>query len=446
MLQDFADIISSYTFNLQLFVSALSLVAVLNESCRSRRQFGIAVLHVAGVFAALYLVSFAVFCILAQTIVSSMWQSFATFAVFALYTVFFTRGDVKIRAVLSFTLFTILLIGTEVGGVMSFLLFDVFSSQAVRAIYLPVSLVYVVVVKCFDLHKYDTILAPLFIVDIFFNIVAAVMALMNSYINMNGSVPTWFNAVVMYTMLCTDFVVYLLCYFVARTTHTNLMLYVENNFSKTNAYTLELLQKKSEDLRCIRHDIRNQFAYMSMLLETDKYEELKKYFGTLDYNFSSSADSYIETGNLVMNSVFNMMAQKAAAQGISIECNAAVPAQLPFSDVDLCSLLSNLVDNAIESCVRQKIEGASVEVMTAVRGQSLYICVKNPVAEGTNIGRSLKLRTEKSEAGHGLGTKIVRRIACKYGGGHNYTFSVINGKFTAEVLLYYPTQKETADE
>ena len=84
--------------------------------------------------------------------------------------------------------------------------------------------------------------------------------------------------------------------------------------------------------------------------------------------------------------------------------------------------------------------------MAAVCGQSLYINVKNPVAEGTNIGRSLKLRTEKSEAGHGLGTQIVRRIACKYGGGHNYTFSVINGKFTAEVLLYYPTQKETADE
>ena len=442
MFEAFANIAISYTFNLQLIVAAFCLVGVLHDICRTRRQWGTAALHFAGVLAGMYGVSFAVFCLLYSTPVSSLWQPFAMLVVFAAYTVFFSAYDAKIRTVLASTLFSIFFISVETGGMLSYLLFDMFDSQAVRALCLPSALVYVVIAKCFDLNKYETVFPTIVVVDLFFNALVSSIVMMNSYICMSTAAPTWFNAAIMFAMLCVAFVIYLMTFAVAKTAHTNLMLFVENNLSKTNAYTLELLQKKSEDLRFIRHDIRNQFAYMELLLKGDRYDELKKYFDTLEHDFSASADSYIETGNLVLNSVLNMMAQKAAAKGVGFECSAAVPEKLPFSDVDLCSLITNLADNAIESCVRQRLEGGKVEVLAALRGENLYVCVRNPVADGTDVGRSLRLRTEKTEAGHGLGTKIVRRIAQKYGGGHNYTFSVIDGMFTAEVLLCCPTTKE----
>ena len=448
MLKEFAGIISTYAFNLQLLVTAVCLVAVLHDFGHTRGRP--AVPHARGggqalialrmlcVAAALYAVSFGAFCLFRGTPVSSIWQHFAALVVFVVYTAFFCKSDIKIRVVLAATLFSILFIAVETGGMMSFLLFDAFSSQAVRSLCLIFVLAYAVVAKTFDLNKYDTIFGSLLAVDIFFNLMVSVIVCINSYVCMNMAVPTWFNAVIMYSMLAIAFVIYLMTYAVAKSTHTNLMLFIENNFSKINAYTIELLQKKSEDLRCIRHDIRNQFAYMAMLLEDGRYDELKNYFGTLDRDFSAT-DSYIETGNLAVNSVVNMMAQKAAAKGLTLKCNAAVPEKLPFSDVDICSLFSNLLDNAVESCVRQKIAGAQIEADIAVRGQSLYVCVKNPVGEGTDIGRVLKLRTEKAEAGHGLGTKIIRRIVKKYGGGEkDCTFSVNEGKFTAEVMLYYP--------
>ena len=124
---------------------------------------------------------------------------------------------------------------------------------------------------------------------------------------------------------------------------------------------------------------------------------------------------------------------KAASNHIQIISKIDVPAELPVTVNDLCRVLVNLLDNAMEAVV--KTEGDRiVDLSISVRGNYLVICVVNVISKDVDRGRLKMLITTKDDARrHGYGHRIIKRIVEKYNGYVNY--SIEGDEFIAEVML-----------
>lgn len=197
-----------------------------------------------------------------------------------------------------------------------------------------------------------------------------------------------------------------------------------------------LTESSLEDLKAIRHDLKNQYAYMDILLSEKRFDELREYFGTISQKLPASLN-YVDCGNRTMNTVLNMELYKLRADRITLEHQLAVPPVLPFLDEDICSIISNLLDNAIEECRRllqNGRENVKLRIEIYPYKNYLYIMCSN-TTDHTAFSRNGEglLTTKENRELHGYGTRIVAKLAKKYNGFVNY--SLENGEFTAKVIL-----------
>ena len=131
--------------------------------------------------------------------------------------------------------------------------------------------------------------------------------------------------------------------------------------------------------------------------------------------------------------MLNLEKSKASANGIEMTAELNVPPVLPFDDVMLCSVFTNLIDNAIEACNRYSIAG-EVKVTATVRGEYFYIVVTDPLPENADKEKLLEMNTVKENPiEHGYGKQIVRKVTETYDGMCSY--SVEDGVFIAEIML-----------
>lgn len=225
---------------------------------------------------------------------------------------------------------------------------------------------------------------------------------------------------------------YLAIYFICIERNETYKFKMENQMMRAGAEQIALTRSNLADLRRVRHDMKNAYAYMRALLDEKKYEELAK---TLD-TFSPqklTPEFYVDCGNSDVSAILTVESTKAHNHGIRIRHTLIVPPVLPLEGGELFSLLSNLLDNAIESNLRYGITD-DITVQMSLREQYLYIGVTNKIPATEDRGDLLRLKTRKGHPEeHGLGTQIVKRLAEKYNG---YFLPDIDGdRFVAEVLI-----------
>lgn len=188
-----------------------------------------------------------------------------------------------------------------------------------------------------------------------------------------------------------------------------------------------------EELRQLRHDLRNHMAYIGALLEQEKYDEAKKYFSAMSVDVSTPL-GYTDSGNDAVNAIVNFERMRAASLGVALAPKLSVPAKLPLPDNELCSLLSNLLDNAIEAAAASGAEDKTVELSVLRRESHLLIDVRNPVSQEVSPERRLSLVSTKQDSQlHGYGTRIIRGIAKRYNGVCR--FDMEGDRFIASVML-----------
>lgn len=195
--------------------------------------------------------------------------------------------------------------------------------------------------------------------------------------------------------------------------------------------TFKMMESNLEDLRCIRHDLKNQYAYMQILLKEKRFEELEKYFQQVAENLPSQLNC-VDCGNHCMNTILNMEISKARNARIDVMHQLVVPPILPFREDDLCAIVANLMDNAIEGSVG--INQPTIHLSIYPQKSYLLIMCRNATRQ-TKLERwDWGLRTTKTdEKLHGYGTRIVVKTAEKYNGCAD--FSLENGEFVAKVML-----------
>ena len=183
-------------------------------------------------------------------------------------------------------------------------------------------------------------------------------------------------------------------------------------------------------MRGWRHDYHNHIQ--AMLALTENPEELRKYLWMLNDDLTT-VDTVIKTGNVMVDAILNSKLSLIKTKKIAVNAKASVPTQFRISEIDLCVIIGNLLDNAMEACLRQdENENRFIRVYIGTLKQQLYICVTNSVGgEVKKVGKAY-LSTKDSDT-HGFGLMRIDRLADKYNGYVNRQDEP--GAFATEVML-----------
>lgn len=193
----------------------------------------------------------------------------------------------------------------------------------------------------------------------------------------------------------------------------------------------ENIKQQYEEIHMIRHDMKHAYSIINMLLQDGKYDEAEKYVQSNNENITST-EMIIDVGNDFVNAILNSKLSLAKTKGIEVLCGTANNLD-GVQDEDLCTLLGNMLDNAIEACILCEKNKRLIEVNISSYSTQIVITVSNTV-EGDVLKENRDLVTTKKDANnHGFGVESIRQIAKKYDG--YVRFYQENSGFYCKVLL-----------
>ena len=207
---------------------------------------------------------------------------------------------------------------------------------------------------------------------------------------------------------------------------------------KTIIYQNKLMKQQMDEIENIymtmrgwKHDYHNHLQSLKGYLSLNKVEQMKDYLNELETDLDS-IDTLYHSGNLQLDSILNAKLAIAEKGQIRIHCDASIPPQLHVSDLDLCVILGNLLDNAIESC--RKINDPDerfIRVYIGILKKQLYISITNATSETVKQRTDHYFTTKRGDHGHGL--KRVDQVVKKYDGYLNRQNEP--GVFATEIVL-----------
>lgn len=212
---------------------------------------------------------------------------------------------------------------------------------------------------------------------------------------------------------------------------------------RTEQFQSDLLERQVQEvenlysqIRGMRHDLRNHAQTMQAYLALGQTELLESYLSELSDSFEQ-VDNVLRTGNVMADAILNSKLSLARSGGIAVHAKAAVPAASGIPDVSLCTILGNLLDNAMEACLRlSDPEERFLRVYIAPMKGQLYVNVTNssPGRARTENGRYLSAKTGRDRrARHGFGLSQIDRATKLCGGYVNRQQE--EGVFSTEVML-----------
>lgn len=184
-------------------------------------------------------------------------------------------------------------------------------------------------------------------------------------------------------------------------------------------------------MRGWRHDYRNHIQTIKALAENGDMEAVMQYLDGLEMDLNT-VDTVIKTGNAMADAILNSKISLARSKNIEVHVDAHIPVKLKMSELDLCVILGNLFDNAIEASMKLPEGGRMIRVYMDMKNTQLYISFTNFTATGKleKVGRLF--RTSKGK-GHGFGLIRIDAIVERLGGYLSRNSE--EGAFTTEILI-----------
>lgn len=204
------------------------------------------------------------------------------------------------------------------------------------------------------------------------------------------------------------------------------------------AYQRELLdthyaevENMYRQMRGWRHDYRNHIQTMKAYAANGDMQAITEYLDLLDTELSS-LEPAVKTGNAMTDAILSSKLSLARSKEIAVRIDAHIPVALSISELDLCAILGNLFDNAIEASLSLPPEKRLIRVYMDMKNTQLYISFTNFTA-----GKKLKkvggvFKTTKGD-GHGFGLVRIDNIVARHDGYISRNSE--DGAFTTEILL-----------
>ncbi|MBD5115767.1 MAG: GHKL domain-containing protein [Ruminococcaceae bacterium] len=200
--------------------------------------------------------------------------------------------------------------------------------------------------------------------------------------------------------------------------------------------------QKMESTREYRHDMRHHLTVIEGLAKQKNCDKIIEYTSNLNSSFSR-LESVNYCKNPELNAVLSEYIGRAESAGCKVTRSLALPEMLPFEGNDVCLVLANAIDNAINACERLPEEKRYINISAEYEdGHRLLVSVENPCANTVEFDENgLPVTDEQAQSSsqgsceHGIGLNSVRRITEKYNGFLRCMLE--NGKFVFRAALFY---------
>jgi len=193
---------------------------------------------------------------------------------------------------------------------------------------------------------------------------------------------------------------------------------------ETEGMQAQMLEERKAALLSMQKDFENRLKEINERLEKGNQELAAHDIELLQEKLESTRpSSYCQ--NMIVNAVVSEKEKACRRLGFAMEIQLLVPSKLTLEPFHVCSIFSNLLDNAIEAVEEVEQEKRSLSVSAEMKGKYLFVKVRNASTQAH--------AERKKRKGRGNGTEILENLAKKYEG--EYTHSYEKGYYTASVAV-----------
>lgn len=197
---------------------------------------------------------------------------------------------------------------------------------------------------------------------------------------------------------------------------------------------MQTVDRQYQRTRELWHDLKNHIGVLKILVQEQKYTELSEYLTSFQQDVENRMIP-TKTGNAAVDALLSDKFYRARRADITVTWRLCDLSELAVNAIDLCVILGNLLDNAIEAC--EKLDGEKrIQLQIKYQDEFYYLSIINTAAftgqmpardagntgkeavgtEGTDRHRQSSKRDMENGVGHGLGLRSVERIAHQYCG------------------------------
>ncbi len=199
----------------------------------------------------------------------------------------------------------------------------------------------------------------------------------------------------------------------------NRLLNLRNDLLESN---YQSLRKAYDENRMIYHDFKNHMLAVNQLLREWKNKEAQEYIQAY-INMSRQISQRVESECKIVDIIVNYKITEAIDKNINFKYEVDYIGKINIMDIDMCALLANLLDNAIEAC--EKLENKSRWIYLKIKSKNdmLFIILENSTTENKKDSINFFQTTKKDKIHHGLGIKSIENVVQKYEGYKEYHIS-----------------------
>lgn len=194
----------------------------------------------------------------------------------------------------------------------------------------------------------------------------------------------------------------------------------------------ENLRRQSEEVMILRHDTMKHYALLRTMAE-EAPDRLCDYLDEL-IGQVQNVRPVVDSRNQILNILINGKLNSAVEKGISTEIvRSDAPEQLPLSDAELCCLVVNILDNAINAASASKVEKPYIKLDFHCKNQAFVFSCENSASKENLAGK------KASSAKHGYGLKIIRQIMSRWG---ENMISIETSEHSWQITIVLPQEKK----
>ncbi len=203
----------------------------------------------------------------------------------------------------------------------------------------------------------------------------------------------------------------------------------QQNLAYENQFEIEKLSM--EEMKSIRHDIKNHILVLNSIYKRGKAQEFEEYISKIISDIDNE-NKMVNTNNFIVDSILNVKLKELANENVKLTTDIRIQSKLNILSYDLTTILSNLIDNAI-TAVRKCEDSRKLSLyMHCVKG-SLIILIDNSFNENIIVENGSFKTTKKQTGEHGIGIKNIKDAVEKYNGDIRIDYT--ENLFSVEILI-----------
>ncbi len=191
----------------------------------------------------------------------------------------------------------------------------------------------------------------------------------------------------------------------------------------------KLLTLSYKQVRELKHDIENQLSVMNDLMKSNKYDAVEEYLDKLTL-YVHKANRICYTGNNAVDSIVNIKGSLAQTYRIEFICKVNIITGIKSDELELCRIIGNGLDNAIEGCQRADVSNKHIWISISEEREKLFIVITNTSDEVDTADLS---STKKKKGLHGIGVESIKSSVERLGGLVKFDYE--SGIFKLSIMV-----------